>query len=299
MWEPEPGWLVLPGGTGTSTLGVWRTVLGGRPVAIKRLARPTTDDPAEYRDPRHFAYWRREADVVMSGLAQATPGMRGPIAAAEEDSDGITLTSDWVEDAALNGLFVAHALGRLAGADLGDAPWVACDFFRSRIVRVEGRGGWPTLARTTAADLADSLWQRRGHFLGLYDALPRVAHHGDVAPANMRGRIDDDVIAIDWSALGTGPVGLDLGLHLVSAREDLEPLLDAYLLGLPEGVATRDEVLLGTRIVAAYTAVSRAEWALARVAGGEGALAGKFRHPSVAPHLRTLQRQFPQIEALL
>jgi hypothetical protein len=44
---------------------------------------------------------------------------------------------------------------------------------------------------------------------------------------------------------------------------------------------------------------SRAEWALSRVAPGEGALAGKFSHPSVAPHLRALQRQASQIELLL
>jgi hypothetical protein len=48
-----------------------------------------------------------------------------------------------------------------------------------------------------------------------------------------------------------------------------------------------------------YTVLSRAEWALARVAPGEGALAGKFTHPAVAPHLRLLQRQFPRIESLL
>ena len=32
---------------------------------------------------------------------------------------------------------------------------------------------------------------------------------------------------------------------------------------------------------------------------GEGALAGKFRHPSVAPYIRAMQRQVVQIEALL
>jgi len=31
----------------------------------------------------------------------------------------------------------------------------------------------------------------------------------------------------------------------------------------------------------------------------EGALAGKYRHPAVAPYLRRLQRQFPLIESLL
>ena len=57
------------------------------------------------------------------------------------------------------------------------------DLLRRRIARVERRGGWPTLARTSAADLADSLWTRREHFLQQYDGLPRVAHHGDVAAA--------------------------------------------------------------------------------------------------------------------
>ena len=55
----------------------------------------------------------------------------------------------------------------------------------------------------------------------------------------------------------------------------------------------------GARVTAVYTALTRAEWALERVAGGEGALVSKYRHPAVAPHLRALQRQFPQLEALL
>ena len=85
---------------------------------------------------------------------------------------------------------------------------------------------------------------------------------------------------------------------MLGAREEFEPLLDAYLLGLPDGLATRDQAAQGARVTAVLTALSRAEWALARVAGGEGALAGKYRHPAVAPYLRSLQRQFPQIEEL-
>ena len=181
--------------------------------------------------------------------------------------------------------------------------WLARDLLRRRITRVEHRGGWPTLARTTAADLADSLWTRREHFLREYDALPQVAHHGDVASANLRGREGDLVLAIDWQSLGVGPVGTDLGLLMVGAREAPEPLLDAYLLGMADGgseeVASAEEVRLGARIVASYTVISRAEWALARVATGEGALAAKFRHPSVAPYLRALERVAGEIEALV
>jgi aminoglycoside phosphotransferase (APT) family kinase protein len=167
------------------------------------------------------------------------------------------------------------------------------------MLRVEQRGGWRTLARTTVADVADHLWGRRETLLASLDALPQVPQHGDPVPANLPGREGDDVVAVDWATLGHGPVGADLGYYSLSAREELEPLLDAYLIGLPEGLATRDDVTHGARVTAVLTALNRAEWALARVAGGEGALAGKYRHPSVAPHLRALQRQFPQIEELM
>lgn len=300
MWQPEPGWLLVPGGTGTSTVGVWRTVLDDRPVVVKRISAPSEHDPAELSDPRHFAYWRRAADVVLSGAVVTTPGLRGPLdASVEEDVEGITLVQDWVEDAANSGLFAAHAMGRFAGADLGDHPWLARGQLRDRLDRVARRGGWTTLARTTAADVADHLWNRRESFLDALDQVTQVPQHGDPVPANLPGREADDVVAIDWGTLGHGPVGADLGYYVLAAREDFEPLLDAYLLGLPDGLADRDEAALAARVTAVFTVLTRADWALARVAGGEGALASKYRHPSVAPYLRALQRQGPQIEALI
>ncbi|GAA3832395.1 phosphotransferase [Nocardioides panacisoli] len=299
MWQPEPEWVALPGGTGTSTLGVWRTAIGGRPVVVKRLVAPQPGSPPGLADPAHVAYWRREADVLQIGLTASTPGLRAAPASVEEDAEGITITVDWVEDAASSGLFLAMAIGRFAGIDLPRPAFLATRLLRDRLDRVAHRGGWPTLARTTVSDVADHLWRHRGRLLDLLDGLPQVAQHGDPTATNLPGREGDDAIAVDWGTLGTGPVGGDLGYLSLSAREELEPLLDAYLLGLPATVADRDAVLLGAQVVAVYTALSRAEWALARVAGGEGALAAKYRHPSVAPHLRALQRQFPAIEALL
>lgn len=299
MWQPEPGWHPMPGGTGTSTVGVWRTVLGDQAVVVKRLARPTDGDPAELDDPHHPAYWRRAADVLTSGLVTGTPGLRAdPQAAAEEDPEGITLTQVWVEDAANSGLFVARSLGRFAGTTLA-GPGLARDQLRSRMTRMERRGGWRTLARTTVADVADHLWGRREALLAELDALPQVPQHGDPTPANLPGRDGDHVVAVDWGSLGHGPAGADLGYYSLQAREELEPLVEAYVLGLPDHVATPEQVLRGARLTAVLTALNRAEWALARVAGGEGALAGKYRHPAVAPHLRALQRQSPHIEALL
>jgi len=299
MWEPEPHWHPLTGGTGTSTVGVWRAAMGEQPVVIKRLARPAPHDPDEFSDPEHFAFWRREADVLSTGILAGTSGLRAVPAAVDEDADGITITREWVEDAASSGLFVAMALGRFAGSLSARPRFLARHQLRDRLARVERRGGWPTLARTAIADVADHLWARRTGFVERIEDLPQVAQHGDAAPVNLPGRVADELVAIDWATLGLGPVGSDLGQFALAAREELDPLLDAYLMGLDPAVADRDEVLLGARVTAVYTAINRAEWALERVAGGEGALAAKFRHPAVAPHLRTLQRQYPLIEALV
>lgn len=298
-WQPEPEWVALPGGSGTSTVGVWRAAYGGRPVVIKRLGAPVAGDPASLSDPGHVGYWRREADVLLTGLTSATPGLRAAAASIQEDGEGVTITRDWVEEAASSGLFLALALGRFAGAGIGRPRFLARRLMADRIERVAWRGGWPTLARTTVADVADHLWTHRDVMLARLDELPQVPQHGDPTALNLPGRDGDDVVAIDWGTLGHGPVGGDLGYLSLSSREEFDPLLDAYLLGLPDGTADRDQVVLGAQIVAVYTALSRAEWALARVAGGEGALVSKFRHPSVAPHLRALQRTFGHMEALL
>ncbi|WP_139983217.1 phosphotransferase [Nocardioides litoris] len=301
-WEPDPGWHALPAGSGASTVGVWRTAYGDQPVVVKRLAAPEPHDPAELSDPRHAAYWRREADVLETRVVAGAPGLRSVEAAVEEDDAGITITREWVEDAATSGLFVAVSLGRFAGAELPRPRFLVREQLRQRLARTEHRaGGWPTLARTTAADVADHLWSRREEFCELLDGLPQVPQHGDPSHRNVPGRAGDDAVAIDWATLGLGPVGGDLGYFALGAREELEPLLDAYLVGLGErhDVATTDEVLLGARVTAVFTAFGRAEWALARVATGEGALAGKYRHPAVAPYLRALQRIAPHVEALL
>jgi Phosphotransferase enzyme family len=300
MWQPEPEWRPLPGGMGPSTVGVWLAPGKGADVVVKRLEAPAVGDPTELSNPRHFAYWRRASDVALSGVVVDAPGLRSPrLVGAEEDAEGITLRLELVESVSMNGLFVAKCLGRFAGAEIGVEPWLATHQLRDRLARVERRGGWKTLARTAIADIAMRLWDRRDALLTcLYDS-PQVSQHGDPVPANLPGRAAEDIVAIDWSGLGLGPAGADLGYYALSAKEDFNALLDAYLAGLPSSVASRTEVELNARITAVYTVLTRADWALSRVAEGEGALAGKFRHPAVAPYLRAMQRQYPQIEALL
>lgn len=242
--------------------------------------------------------------MALSGHVEATRGLRRPdTLAVTEDDEGITVISAEVTPVDNPGLFLARAIGRFATTAPPDVAWLSRDQLRDRLARIERRGGWPVLGRTTASDLAAHLWGRRGTLLAVLDDAPQVLQHGDPTMINLSGRIDDDVVALDWSNLGLGAVGADLGLLALGVREDFEPLLAAYVDGLtsagspmsvdPEVVAT------AARVSAVYTAFSRAEWALARVADGEGALAGKFRHPSVAPYLRALSRLGPQVEALI
>jgi Ser/Thr protein kinase RdoA (MazF antagonist) len=298
MWQPDPSWTRLP--AGPSSHGVWLATEGGRDVVVKRLLAPAAHDPGMLSDPRSVSWWRREVDVALSDDLVATPGLRAPApVAVTEDEEGITLRVPLVADARSPGLLLAHCLGRFAGTELPDRPWHARGLLRQRVRMVERRGGWTTLARTTVADVAALLWSRRDAVLDALDALPQVPQHGDAVPANLRGRDGDDVVAVDWSTFGRGPVGADLGYLSLSTREDFEPLVSAYLSGLPDGVASRGQVLLGARAMAVYTVLTRADWALGQVADGEGALAGKYRHPAVAPYLRAMQRQLPQIEAML
>ena len=301
MWQPDPAWQPLPGGMGPSTVGVWSAWEAGRQVVVKRLEAPTAADPGELSSPRHFAYWRRASDVALSGIVVDTPGLRGAaLLRAEEDADGITLVQQYAEATPnLPAAFVAAALGRFASAQLPDEPWLARDQLADRLARVERRGGWRTLARTPVADLADRLWIRRSVLLERLRGLPQVPQHGDPVPSNLRARVADQLIAIDWSSLGSGPVGADLGYFALSTRDDFDTLISHYVAELGAGVATRAEVETGATITAVYTVLTRADWALARVAEGDGALAGKFRHPSVAPYLLAMQRHLPQIESLL
>ncbi|HET8604251.1 MAG TPA: phosphotransferase [Marmoricola sp.] len=298
-WQPDPAWQRLPGGR--SSGGLWRAESGGRLWVVKRLSAPLPGDPATVRDPGHLGYWRREGDVALHadldgpGLVAAATGR------VEEDAEGITVWAEAVPVQQLPGPFVARALGRFAACTLPDAPWLCRHLLADRIALTEAHDGWPTLGRTTVSDVADALWRRRRSLLASFEALPHGPAHGDAVPANFLARRDAEAVAVDWSCLGTAPLGADLGYFALSAREDFDVLLGAYLDGLASvGVTVpADDVARAARTLAVFTVLSRAEWALARAARGEGALAGKFRHPAVAPHLRALQRQFPQIEALL
>ncbi|RLV49374.1 phosphotransferase [Nocardioides mangrovicus] len=288
MWEPQPGWVPVHSGPAGS---VWAV---DDDVVVKRLSAPARGDAAALARPDHPAYWRREADVALASELADCAGLRPPpTVRVEEDESGVTLFSRRVATEPAAGPFLARALGTLAAQPLTVQPWWARAVLGTRL---EARDGWPTLARTTLADVCDRLWTRRGHHLRAVADLPQVPSHGDPTPANLPGRADGSVVAVDWAAFGAAPLGSDVGYLSLSVREDLDVLLDAYV---DAAGCDPDQARLGATVMACYTALTRTEWALARVATGPGALAGKYRHPAVAPYIRSLQRLFPQLESLL
>lgn len=300
MWEPETDWEPFPGGGGACTVGLWRARADGCHWIVKRLRRPGPGEDPELSAPDRPGYWRREADVAMS--MGPTTGLVAPeVRRVDEDADGCTVWTRQHAREPVAALFVAGALGRFASIRLPDAVRPVRHLLRERVGRAASRGGWPTLAGTTLAGITGALWARHGAFLDRFEALPTVPAHGDVVPANLLARRDDDVLTVDWGLLGSAPAGADLGYFALSCRESLELLLSSYLGALADaGMGPRpDDVAFAARLTAVYTVVARAEWALARVAASPGTLAAKYRHPAVAPHLRALQRQLPRIEALL
>lgn len=298
MWEPDPAWRRLSGAGGPSTAGLWLADLDGRTWVVKRLEAPDGSNPV-LLDPAHAGYWRREAEVATHPGVVDGPGLVPPESGrVEEDDAGVTVWSAEVPGDPPPGLFVARALGRFAAAPYDVPSWASRRLLADRLEMAGQRGGWPTLGRTTLADVTDRLWQRREHWLARCADGPQGRVHGDPVPANFVAARGEDTVTVDWQCFGVGPVGADLGYFALSSREGFEVLLETFLAGVGPGVDP-DAVALAARVTAVYSVVSTAEWALAKVAPGEGALAGKFRHPAVAPHLRALQRQFPQIEPLL
>lgn len=300
MWQPQPGWRRLSGGRGALTVGVWLASAGGLDWVVKRIRVPGPDDPAVLRQPDHPGYWRRELAFALDG--PVTSGLVAPeVRQADEDEQGYAVWSRWIPPTGVTGLLGARALGRFAAGEVAERLWWSRRLLSRRVDITAARGGWSSLARTPLARLAEELWSRRDVLLARYDALPQHLAHGDPAAANLLAARGPDVVTIDWSQVGLAPLGADLGYHALGCREDFEPLLAGYLAGAAEAGAAPDEeqAAFAARLMLVFTAMARADWVLSRAVAHGGEVGDTFRHPSVAPYLRALQRHLPQVEAVL
>ena len=264
-WEPEPGWLSVPGGTGPSTVGVWRTERGGQPLVVKRLGRPTPHDPPELSEPGHIGYWRREADVIVTGLP-TPPRDYGALrrrprrtrTASRSCATGSRTRLERTVSRALHG-----PVRRRRVRDPASSP---ANLMRDRMERVDRNGGWPTLDRTAVADVADHLWRHRASMLDLLDGCPRCRSTA-TQQHEPAGTGDDDAIAIDWGRSVSDRSAATSACSLSSREGSSRCSTPTCSVSTPTP-RPPDQVVLGAQIVAVYTALSRAEWALARVAAG-------------------------------
>ena len=238
------------------------------------------------QQPGDWNYWNREALVYRSGFLDRFRGPLVPVrclACVEVDVDQTWL---WLE--ALDGALPRHrwSLGELAQAahDLGafsaqalssvdeveSFSWAARRWLRGWVRSIDAIGAgharehagcWqhpqvkkslPPSARARFVDLMTDV----DRLLNLHESLPRTVAHHDTQWSNlfrMQTRGDAaSTVAIDWSFLGSAPVGHDLATHLSgnicnraidpfeSAEHDASST-EAYLQGLHDFGWSGDE----------------------------------------------------------
>jgi hypothetical protein len=267
------------------TAGVWRVRAGDRTAVLKVLTRTKETDGhwAASDNPRHWNYWRREAHVYESGLAQVWQpyGIRAPrlLASVERPDGDVAL---WLEDVPGEpgtswplARHIEHArrLGVAQGAARPpDEPWLSRRFLRDYI-------GGKNLGQDLLDD--DEAWRQplvrdhfpaglrrdmvrlhhdRDWFLDVMESLPRAFGHLDQWPANVRAHGPHSVL-FDWAFAGDGALGEDLGNYLPDSVFDLFVSADrlpeyavaayeAYLHGLRESGWRGDEHLVRLAVCA-------------------------------------------------
>ncbi|MFC7597473.1 hypothetical protein ACFQU3_19300 [Terrabacter sp. GCM10028922] len=226
--------------------------------------------------PGDWNYWRREVLAYRSGLPDRFTWPLRPVRCwGTEDIDDTTAWL-WLEELdttsrrphwSLEELAVsAHDWGAFSAqglamvGDVESLPWAARRWLRGWVgtARVLGAdhavahdGCWdhPLLRERLPASARASFAELMGVAEPLLDrlhALPRTVAHHDTQWHNVfceTGPEGRRTVAIDWSFLGTAPVGEDLGHHIAvnlflgavqpsDAEEHDETAAEAYLAGL-------------------------------------------------------------------
>ncbi|MGN9841952.1 hypothetical protein ACTMTI_27875 [Nonomuraea sp. H19] len=267
------------------TGGIWRVRRGSRSAVLKVLTRrkAASEEWRHSEDPRHWNYWRREADVYADGLPGlwAGSGVRAPkllelveredgdLALWTEDVPGKPGTAWDVDRHALLG----HRLGLAQGAaGEADRPWLSRSFLRDYLGSkrvpyelLEDAAVWrhPLISENFPPGLRGELvrlHRDREEFLEIMESLPRALCHLDLWPSNVIDG-DGEIVLVDWAFAGDGALGEDIGNHIPDSVFDLFlpaarlPELDAavyggYVRGLREAGWRGDERLVRLAVCA-------------------------------------------------
>jgi hypothetical protein len=317
------------------TAAVWRRGDVVHKVLTRR--RPAPDGWAASDEPTHWNYWRREALVYESRLAQrlglGAPRLLGVTQSVEGD---IELRLEYVDGRHAGELTVddlvatAEALGRVQGRrDLPVQPWLSRRFLRqysgSRHVPWHLLGldeAWeePLVAEHFPPCLRAELLhlhERREWLLALMETLPRTVCHLDAWPQNLVRRRDGEVAFLDWAFVGDGALGEDVGNLVPDSVFDLllphrvldeldSKLTAAYLVGLHDAGWRGDDRLIRLGICASAV---KYDWLTVRSLdqaradrqldyGGRGTVAADARFAARAAGLALLTRWVREAEQL-
>ena len=267
------------------TAEVWRVSAGAERAIVKQIRRPEASNGSAWdrhwtagsSTESHWNFWEREALAYDRGLVDvfAPDGIRGPACIAiDRTAEGFNL---WIED--VDGVpgerwglsqyaDAAEALGAAQARFTDPAlrpsfPWLSRNFLGdySREKPVDwsllpSDEAWsrPLVRDNVPGELrleANSLHESRDALYAIASRLPRTLCHLDFWSKNLfadaRG-----MVLIDWSFVGDGALGEDIGNlvldavfdHFVPAAQlaELDALvLDAYLRGLRQGGWYGDE----------------------------------------------------------
>lgn len=246
------------------TAGVWRVRTGSDSVVLKVLSPGGTAASGEWSpsgDHSHWNYWKREALAYERGVTSvySGAGISGPrllasnrrpsgdVALWLEDAEsgrGVVPGTEWgVHDYRRFARALGLAQGRAAVAGTGlHHPWLTRRFLRDYVLskRVDRNvlhsdETWrlPPVRDNFPDGLGRGLirlHEEREWFFSLMERLPRTLCHLDVWPNNLFAKEDGTFTLVDWSFVGEGVLGEDIGNLVPDSVFDLFVLADA----LPE-----------------------------------------------------------------
>lgn len=258
----------LSGGTGEGSQGIFRISGSGFDrgetvcwsLILKILVPPADLSARAIYAPDGFAYWRREADALASGLLDdLAPGLRAPhcYGVIEQPDGSLWLWMEEVEkhpDTWNVSRFgeTARLLGRwqgqyLMGKSLPKASWLTPtswnrDFVEENAATIEllkHSLEKPWVRYAYPEDKLEELlwaWEEREVFYGALERLPQVFCHRDVFGRNLMDW-QGEMVLIDWTYAGIGAVGEEL-TPLVQATYLWREVSEGVFQALEKGILT-------------------------------------------------------------
>jgi len=266
-----------------ATVGVWRVRAEDSSAVLKLLRIDASPNPnwAASPDPTHPRWWRRELEVLQTGIVKRLePELRPPRLLHHADREDGSLAL-WLEDLDQPAVWtveriaeVAHRLG-LAQVRVmreGRSSGLATGFLRAYL-------------KPRRRHLAPPFGERCDELLSMLDTSAQTICHFDLHPANVFPRSGETAV-IDWAYCGLGPLGTDPGVLAsdaiadgLIAPEEAEALVDAVWDAYRAGLG--DEYLVNhqaDRVYSVGTAL-RYSWLRAWLRGRYGPEVPAGREP--------------------